>query len=62
MEMYDQIILVMAICDLLGQPKSANDVETAIQNAHNRLKQSRQPPRDAVLSKVPSRRQNDETW
>jgi len=48
--MDDKIILAMAICDLLGQPKSANDVEKAIEKVRKRIAKDGQPPREAIVT------------
>jgi hypothetical protein len=48
--MDDEIILAMAICELLGQPKSAKDVEKAIEKVRERLEKARQPPREAKVT------------
>ncbi len=49
-DMDDEIILAMAICELLGQPKSAKDVEKAIEKVRERLEKARQPPREAKVT------------
>lgn len=44
------IILVMAICELLGKSVAPKDVEKAIEKAREKLERSGQPPRAAVTS------------
>jgi len=44
------IILAMAICDLLKNPVTEKDVEKAVERAQKRLNQSRRPPTEAIVT------------
>jgi hypothetical protein len=46
----DYIILGMAICELLGQPKTAKDVERTIEKIQIRVEQAGQPTREAKVT------------
>lgn len=46
----DDVILALAICDLLGKSVTAKDVEKAIEKVRKRLEAARRPPREAKIS------------
>lgn len=45
-----EIILALAICDLLGKSVTPKQVQSAFEKAAKRLELSRQPPREAKIS------------
>jgi hypothetical protein len=47
----DVIILAMAVCELLGKSVTEKDVKKAIDKAEERLKQSRRPPTEAIVTR-----------
>jgi len=44
------MVLALAICDLLEKSVTPKDVEKAFERAKKRLELSRQPPREAKIS------------
>jgi hypothetical protein len=53
--MNDDMILALAICDLLGKSVTIKDVEKAIERVKKRLELAGQPPREAKVSHVQRR-------
>jgi hypothetical protein len=45
-----EIILAMAICELLGESVSEKDIRKAVEKAKKRLDQSRRPPTPAIVT------------
>jgi hypothetical protein len=45
-----EMILALAICELLGKTVTPDDVEKAFEKAKKRLERSRQPPREPIIS------------
>jgi hypothetical protein len=45
-----EIILAIAICELLGKSVSEKDVRKAVEKAEKRLDQSRRPPTEAIVT------------
>jgi two-component SAPR family response regulator len=51
----NDMILALAICDLLGKPVTPKEVEKAFEKAEKSLELPRNPPRDAIVSHAHSR-------
>jgi hypothetical protein len=47
----DDIVLAMAICELLEKSVTQKDIENAVDWARKRLNQSRRPPAEAIVTR-----------
>lgn len=46
------IILALAVCQLLGKSVTPKDVEKAIEDVEKRLERSHHPPREAIVTQA----------